>query len=380
MKIKKYLVIAFALFLSSCSGGGSNTSPDPNGTTPDTTKWVQVVAGGHTCAITDAGELWCWGANDYGQVGIGSNTQNCNDDVCRYPNQVTSNTSSKSSTTNNDVKWASVSVGNEYTCGIKTDGTVWCWGNNRGGQLGNGKYGEGEKELSPIQVGIDNNWKSVACAYNSTYAIKTDGSVWTWGGKTFAQIGNDTDWVAVSTGNDAVFSKTNFTLWSVSSGSNSNCAFLTPCQINSSSDWRISATSFTNRFAIKSDGTLWDLTPKQIGADNDWALVQGYCSIKTDGTLWCWGNNDYGQFGNGSTSDQQVDNPVQVGTENSWAFITGGASNCGIKTDGTLWCWGYNFGGQLGIGTAGIDCDTDSTDYTCADEHSPRQVKITSTN
>ena len=134
--------------------------------------------------------------------------------------------------------------------------------------------------------------------------------------------------------------------------------------------------------ALLSDGTLWAwgwnaygqlgtgdtvdrLTPTQIGADDNWVSVAGNCSahsttaLKSDGTLWAWGWNAYGQLGTGDTADRH--SPTEIGTGNYWVSVAAGLHTMALKADGTLWAWGYNGYGQLGTG------DT-------ADRHSPIQV------
>ncbi len=143
------------------------------------------------------------------------------------------------------------------------------------------------------------------------------------------------------------------------------------CRSDSATDW---ATVDVGRYfacATKSDGTAWcwgwnefgqlgDGTttnrsaPVQVGTDNDWASVsagsQQACGLKTDGSAWCWGRNDFGAAGIG-TSYYESSTPRPVLGEHQWAsLVTGNARTCGVDIDGAGWCWGHNFDGGLGIG------------------------------
>jgi len=244
-----------------------------------------------------------------------------------------------------------VSAGSFHTIAIKKDGTLWAWGNNDGGQLGNGTN---TASNIPIQIGTARDWASVAGG-NHTIALKTNGTLWARGQNLYGQLGNGT-----------------------------NAASNIPIQIGTASDWTsVFAGGYHHTVAIKTDGTLWawgynfygqlgngtngnvannelgdydaanSNIPIQIGTANDWASISagGYHTIalKTNGTLWAWGYNFYGQLGNGMNTDSDI--PIQIGTASDWASISaGGAHTTALKTNGTLWVWGENNYGQLGLG------------------------------
>lgn len=241
--------------------------------------------------------------------------------------------------------WKVISYGNYHWHGIKTDGTLWsCGYNNPYGNAGNGT--SAANFSSPVQVGSQTNWKSVATGTYHSLALKTDGTLWAWGFNGTGQLGNNT--------------RTNYS---------------SPVQIGTSTDWRelhIGGQGITSG-AIKYDGTLWTWgqnqfgnlgndnrvyysSPVQIGSMTDWkniALNQFFsAAIKTDGTLWTWGKNDTGQLGN--NNGVYYSSPIQIGSLTNWYKIAGGGSSSGsfglaIKTDGTLWSWGTNNFGQLGL-------------------------------
>jgi len=289
--------------------------------------WALVSAGGsHSCALKNDGTLWCWGADVNGQLGDGA-TANKN-----TPNQVGA-----------DTNWVSVSAGWYHTCATKIDGTLWCWGYNFFGQLGLGTSGQDTDRNVPTKVGGYPSWVSSLAGWYHSCAIKTDGTLWCWGRNDYGKLGNGS------------YLKTD-----------------NPVQAGTDADWeKVDAGNWHN-CAIKIDGTLWcwggnsscqlgtgntdgHTTPFQIGTDQDWDKITagGFhsCGIKTNGTLWCWGNNDYGQLGNGTWGREKV--PIQVGSA-SWNSVSAGQQHtCGIQSNGSLWCAGRNSVGQLGIGDIG---------------------------
>lgn len=285
--------------------------------------WAQVSAGGyHTLAIAQDGTLWSWGDNANGQLGVGPVGTDKLD-----PTQVSA-----------QGNWASVSAGEYYSLAIKKDGTLWAWGNNQYGQLGNGIT---TQQNTPVQIGTATNWSKITAGYNHSMAIKTDGTLWAWGRNTNGQIGN---------GNTTQQN--------------------TPIQVGTATDWDMVKSGRNHTLALKSNGQLWSwgqntfgqlgqgnytsvTTPLQVGTATDWKFIQAgdYHSmvLKTDGTIWAWGDNASGQLGIGNTTEQT--SPVQVGTATDWKYMTSGAFHgYAIKTNGTLWAWGDNYFGQVGNG------------------------------
>ena len=239
------------------------------------TNWQLVAAGfQHTSAIKTNGTLWSWGRNNKGQLGINSITD----------------TSSPIQTVSGGTNWKLVSASvYHHTSAIKTDGTLWTWGYNANGQLGNNSV---TNTSSPVQtVSGGTNWKLVVTGKSHTAAIKTDGTLWTWGRNSAGQLGNN------------------------------------------------SVTNTSSPVQTVSGGTNWRLVA--CGSDHTVA-------IKTDGTLWTWGYNANGQLGNNSVTTRS--SPVQtVSGGTNWRLVAGGGNHtAAIKTDGTLWTWGYNSWAQLG--------------------------------
>ncbi len=268
--------------------------------------------------------LWVWGRNTNGQLGLGDTTHRSS------PVQVGTLTD-----------WKYVSPSETNTLSIKTDGTLWAWGGNGSGRLG---LGDLTHRSSPVQVGALTDWKQVSNSGASSFAVKTDGTLWAWGYNFYGDLGlGDTTHRS------------------------------SPVQVGALTDWRQISSSGNACFAIKSDGSLWawggnfdghlglgDLTsrssPVQVGALTDWkqifAAFRHCLAIKTDGTLWAWGSNDNGELGLGNLTHRS--SPVQVGALTDWYRLSNNGSLCissaAIKINGTLWAWGYNGNGLLGLG------------------------------
>jgi alpha-tubulin suppressor-like RCC1 family protein len=295
-----------------------------------------------------------------------------------------------------------ISAGEDHNCVIKANGTLWCWGNNANGQLGDGTT---VLKTSPVQVGTDTNWAKVDGGPDHTCAIKTNGTLWCWGdngdgelgiGNTTTpqtspvQVGTDTDWAEVdatgeTAGNDpqdfTCARKTNGTIWcwgentyGESGTGVTGADILSPAQAGTDTDWAVISGGGPFTCAVKTTSTLWcwgrdndeqlghgagvlnQSSPVQVGTDTDWATVYAgshhACALKTDSSLWCWGNAGGGRLGNGLTTPD-VDTPVQIGTDTDWAMLALGQTfSCALKANGTLWCWGTDGAGQLGNGPA----------------------------
>jgi alpha-tubulin suppressor-like RCC1 family protein len=330
--------------------------------------WKVVSAGmDHTIAVKPDGTLWAWGFNGSGQLGIG------NTDEKNSPTQIGTATN-----------WQIVSAGGNHSFAIKTDGTLWGWGDNFWGQVGVGTYGT--EIYTPTKIGTSTNWKSISVGLNFTLGIKTDGTLWAWGENYFGQlgisgqtpspvkVGVETNWQSVDAGNAHTMAiKTDGTLWGWgfnSYGQLGDGTILeksTPQRIGSDGNWQSIATGNNFSMALKTDGTLWTWgsnflgqlgdgtyidkkTPTQIG-NSSWKTISAgnvnSLAIKADGSLWRWGWI-LGEVGYGIENSDNI--PTQLGQGSNWQSISSGDKHSfAFKTDGTLWGWGDYFWGKLGI-------------------------------
>lgn len=317
--------------------------------------------------------LYAWGYNTNGQLGLGNTTPYSS------PKQVGTLTN-----------WSQIS-GSTALTSVKTDGTLWAWGRNTFGELGTGNT---TYYSSPKQIGALTNWKYVSTANGTTLAVKTDGTLWAWGKNAFGQIGLNnrtyysspkqvgllTNWALVQSGDSECSHaiKTDGTLWSWGDnfygqlGLGNTTRYSSPKQVGALTNWlKLQPCGGNALLAIKTDGTLWACgqnssgqlglgnttnysSVKQIGALTTWSTIASgtntVLATRTDGTLWGWGVNAYGQLGNGTINNYS--SPKQIGALTTWNIVscTGGSSTGAIKTDGTLWTWGINSSGQLGLG------------------------------
>ena len=293
------------------------------------TNWLQVSCGGYfALAIKTDGTLWGWGYNGNGQLGLGNNVTNYSSPV-----QVGGLTS-----------WLQVSAGRYSVAAIKTDGTLWAWGANGSGQLG---LNNGSQYSVPKQVGTLTNWKSVYSGYNHTAAIKTDGTLWLWGNNYYGQLGlNSSGQYAYYSSPKQVGALTNWS--SVCAGFYNTAAIKTDGTLWTWGENNYGHLGLNNMNNYSS--------PKQVGLLTNWKNIvinQSHAvAVKTDGSLWVWGGNNAGDLGLNNTTSYS--SPMQVGLLRNWSQVSIGIAQNGtlaIKTDGTLWAWGQGTFGQLGLGT-----------------------------
>jgi alpha-tubulin suppressor-like RCC1 family protein len=287
------------------------------------------------------------------------------------------------------IEFIEIAAGVGHNLGIKSDGTLWAWGFNGGGLLGDGTT---INRTYPVQIGTDNNWSKVAVGSSHNLALKKDGTLWSWGGNSFGQLGNgtttDTNIPAqVGTANNwsqitasayhSLAIKSNGTLWAWGwnpygqLGDGTTIQKTTPVQIGTGTNWSQITTGGGFSLGLKNDGSRWgwgyngygnfgdgnntnSLIPVQCDTETNWSQISaGYLhglGMKNDGTIWGWGDNNFGQLT--TTPMNQSFSPIQIGTANNWTQISAEENHSlGIKSDGTLWGWGHNGYSQLGDGT-----------------------------
>ncbi len=235
--------------------------------------------------------------------------------------------------------WKSIAGGENHTIALKTDGSLWSWGLNTSGQLGVNDTTSRSTPVTTLLGGT--NWKSIACGGNCTIAIKTDGTLWSWG-RNNGQLGV----------NDTTSRSTPVTTFA--GGTN----------------WKSVACGDDHTIALKTDGTLWSWgfnTQGQLGVNNNaqrntpvttllggtnWKSIacggNHTIALKTDGTLWSWGFNSQGQLGVNDTTSRSTPVTTLLGGTNWKSIASGDDHTVSLKTDGTLWSWGRN-NGQLGV-------------------------------
>ena len=287
--------------------------------------WCTVASGwGNMIGVKTDGTLWTWGSNLCGLLGNGTTT----------------NRSSPGTTIGGGNTWCQVDTAIRHSAAVKTDGTLWTWGRNTGGYLGDLTV---VNRSSPgTTAGGGSNWQQVSLGRYHSTAIKDDGTLWTWGLNNCGQLGDGTTTARSSPGTTA--------------GGGTNWCFVN--------------TSLATTAAIKCDGTLWLWSSNELGAlGNNSTLIQSspvttsgggttWCTasvgsghsvaVKCDGSIWTWGWNSSGQLGDGTVTGRCSPGTTAGGGTNWCSVDAGGTVTGAVKTDGTLWMWGINNSGQLG--------------------------------
>jgi len=251
--------------------------------------WTQVTAGENVMIATKGGDEYIWGNNRYGQLGFNNIGAPVHSGISS-PTQLPGTWSSSAGKT---------CVGSNTTYAIRTNGTLWSWGRNFTGNLGHNEGGTypsyPASKSSPTQIGTNTNWNQMLHSdATSTSATKTDGTLWAWGNNGSGQLGQ-----------------------------NNEVGYSSPVQI---------------------PGTTWSR-----------AFQLNNCCVatKTNGTLWGWGSNNYGSLGQneGGSPATKYSSPAQIPGSWTHGSLEGSWNGGGFckKTDGTLWCWGWNGSGQLGL-------------------------------
>ncbi len=334
---------------------------------------VTAIACGYlfSLALTLDGQVWAWGNNDSGQLGDGTIDERWTPVQVWYLTDV-----------------IAVGAGEFHSLAVKSDGTAWAWGCNDYGQLGNGSGGDGCFWSAPMQVLDMADAVAVTGSEIQSLALKSDGTVWIWGDPGYGDracgpITQTPSQVAGLTGATAVAAGGNYFLvtqsdgtvreWGANnrgqlgSGAPSQC--VTPVQAVGLKEATAVAAGIAHGLAVKPDGTVWAWgdnpygqlgngvpafpgIPVQVqGLTNAVAVGAGVfhsMALASDGTVWTWGANQEGELGNGTQDDSSV--PVQaLDLADVTAVAAGAYHNLALASDGTVWAWGLNINGQLGI-------------------------------
>lgn len=305
----------------------------------------------HTCVIDARDALWCWGSSSRGQIhgkDVGT--------LAATPVR-----------TGLDVKWKMAAAGTARTCGIGRDESLVCWGG----------YDRPLQILAPpsraAEIPLAKQWTSLSSRYDLSCAVRGDSTLWCWGDGSMKKLTFDADWRDVAVGDrDVCGLKGDRSYWCLEQPF--DLASQEPVRITDAQMWTKISRSVVlgNTCAIDNSGKLWcggrnargqlgrgtggeaefeSLAP--VASEATWFDVavgaQHACGVQSDGSLWCWGANDFGQLGVDSKEDQYA--PLQTGVDAKWSRVTAGAFHtCAMRQDGAIWCTGRNELGQLGTG------------------------------
>ncbi len=368
--------------------------------------WGDAIAVSyHACATKADGSSWCWGRNDFGQLGIGTL------DAPETPTRV-----------GDELGWTALSAGYRHSCGVR-DGALWCWGGNGGGELGAGDL---PQRTVPTRVGESSSWS--APSLGSALSCANDDATWKcWGRNRFGQLGSaggevhsnpialDGSWTALRASDSSICAIDDAFGWWCWGNTDPE-----PTQLRAGITF--AADGLSDRCALETDRTPWcfgdafNNSPSTHLFEPTWIRIASgsishFCGIASTGALLCWGENGRGQLGIGSAGaneptpvevdgggtwrsvavvgdsstahscgirddgpsggrlfcwgsgallgdgdDVNVVSPRQAGTKSDWMTLSLGPSRgCAIDSTGELWCWGWNGDGGLGIGSTDPD-------------------------
>lgn len=305
---------------------------------------VGIATGGElSCAIHQDGTVSCWGRNWHGEIGNGTT-----DNYSNTPGQVKNITNA-----------TAVSAGNGHACALHDDATISCWGANEIGQLGNGQSGQGKNSAVPVKVQDITDAAAIATGGSSIYgrscALHQDGAVSCWGNNAVGQLGNGNsgkgEYSFVPTKVQGI---TNAISISASIGYylGHSCALLDD---NTISCWGMNGSGQLGT-GQSAEGNISPIPAAVQGIADATAISTGEqhsCALHEDGTISCWGDNFGGKLGNFGTTDEHSALPVQVdGITRATQVAAGEEHSCALHEDGTISCWGNMEAGRLGNGSS----------------------------
>ncbi|MBI3071699.1 MAG: hypothetical protein HYY84_06170 [Deltaproteobacteria bacterium] len=279
----------------------------------------------HTCALTaEAGKVFCWGANDRGQLGDGTTNQSST------PREVAGL-----------VNAIAVGAGHLSTCALIADGTAKCWGDNTHGTLGNGTYGN--TSAIPVAVSGVAGARSLAMGHYHACVLDGEGATKCWGLNDSGQIGDGTTNSKLQATRVVGLSATE-----IAAGSKFTCAIVGNGRVKC---W--GEGTYNNLGRASTANSSAPVLVEGIGDNEAKSLHLGSfhgCAAIVDGTLKCWGYNSEGNVGNGNSADRVLTAITAAGGLKALKFGGGGYTTCAILSGGETKCWGYNHKGQVGAG------------------------------
>ncbi|MBF9224014.1 RCC1 domain-containing protein [Hymenobacter ruricola] len=318
--------------LSRAANAGTTTANPTPAAVPGT--YTQVAAGNnHNLGLRADGSLWAWGWNGYGQLGIPANSGN------GAPNPTPAQVAGT---------YTQVAAGAFHSSGLRADGSLYAWGWNGDGQLGN-PANNGNNTPNPTPAQVAGTYVQVVAGRNHTLALQGNGSLWAWGWNFSGQLGNG-------------------------STSGLNAANPTPAATGTALVTRSLSLGLDFGLAVRGDGTLWawgsnafgqlglpiamasTTRPVRVGTATDWVMVAAgqfhSLGLRADGSLWAWGHNNFGQLGNATNNGTTNPNPTPTQVAGTYTQVAAGAyHSLGLRADGSLYAWGWNQFGELGIAT-----------------------------
>ena len=252
--------------------------------------FTAVAAGGaHTCGLVTSGSAWCWGRGESGQLGVPSPSTSCQTDAGAMP------CSKTPLRVGGNHAFTRLAAGAAHTCGLSGEGIAWCWGGNSTGQLGDGST---SNRSAPAQVNTDLRFSMLDAGAQHSCGLTADGAAWCWGSNVRGQLGDGT-----------------------------TTARHVPVAVSGGHTFRVIAAGGFS--------------------------VGHTCGVDDTGKVWCWGDNESGQLGNGSPDDNAHSTPGPVSGDQQVTTVTAGLGghSCSLTAAGAAWCWGENAFGALGDGT-----------------------------
>lgn len=311
------------------AAGGNGTGGDGSGGTAFVAAPFNQLSSGerHTCGISSTGNLHCWGKNENDALGgfIGEHSPD--------PQPVSGEGSLGG--------FVGVRAGMQCTCALKQDGSLWCWGRNTWGTLGQGDTAD---QAAPVRVPLAKPVTSVSLNHEVACAIDEDGDLWCWGENAEGQMGQGDTLAAPALSLSPLLVPLAGPWAQVSSGQGHVCA------VHTSGELYCWGRNTNGELGAPTPSQV--RTPTRVGSDTNWASVSAAqsqtCGIRSDGSLWCFGSDSEGQLGLNVLD--AVTTPTRVGSDNDWTRVeTSALHGCGLRGLGVLHCWGRVQEGQLGI-------------------------------